>query len=614
MASRVDVACNGASRKGLEKPLALDYRPKSQPTVNLGLPSFAADLLHVPKRTLDLLEVAAYIYAADRHTSRGPKAAVEYHSWARSFRFRVRVRDLAFWRNAGVRRALSECLVFLTGDADFEFEFEGGHSTPPSSLFDRDGFVPAGSPQGHTVALFSGGLDSLAGAIRHLTGAGTPLWLVSHQSQTGVVKTQRGLVAQLQRDFPGRVSHYSFECTLAGTRAQEETQRSRSFLYSSIGFALAQACGAPSLDIYENGVTSLNLRRREDLGNARASRTTNPKALALVESFLRMVGDEGFTIRTPSFWMTKRDVVRELLERGYGHLITSSVSCSRTFQREGDATHCGRCFQCIDRRLAVYAAEADEMDEAGLYTTNIIDRDIEDAETRTTLVDYLRQAARLAEGNVDLFAREYLADLAGVLRALPLKGSQADRLDKVWDLLRRHGESVKCAIQRMRRLHDDPMVPLPRRSLLGLVSDREHLQPELVRLARAIGGIVQASLGRMFRFVPPRNENDLNSKIAALLAGQVRLSSEYPSVQFACATAVPDHSIDGVELFVEAKYVRKGTSPSKAAEGMAADLTKYGAERHILFLVYDPTHRIADDAFFVRDFEAFGRCTVIVVR
>jgi len=42
------------------------------------------------------LELAAYIYAADRHTRRGSRDAVEFHAWSRRFRFRIKVRDVEF--------------------------------------------------------------------------------------------------------------------------------------------------------------------------------------------------------------------------------------------------------------------------------------------------------------------------------------------------------------------------------------------------------------------------------------------------------------------------------------------------------------------------------------
>ena len=92
------------------------------------------------------------------------------------------------------------------------------------------------------------------------------------------------------------------------------------------------------------------------------------------------------------------------------------------------------------------------------------------------------------------------------------------------------------------------------------------------------------------------------------------LVREHPAVSFAGGHSVPDHGSDDLDIVVEAKYVRGGTTPSKASEGMAADRTKYLQEIHILFVVYDPEHAIRDDQQFVNDFESRGRCTVLILR
>ena len=92
-----------------------------------------------------------------------------------------------------------------------------------------------------SAVLFSGGLDSLSGAVETLASTDASLVLVSHQSQPGTKQVQRELAQALNARFPGRATLYGFECTLTGVRAAEETQRSRSFLYCAIGFALARA-------------------------------------------------------------------------------------------------------------------------------------------------------------------------------------------------------------------------------------------------------------------------------------------------------------------------------------------------------------------------------------
>jgi hypothetical protein len=131
--------CNGADfvvpRNA--KSLRLDYRADKQPNVRIELPSFVEQLLHVPPRLLDLLEIAAYVYCADRWSHRGGKFAVEYQAWSRDFFFHVKVRDFDFWSQPETRQKLNATLSFLSGDRTFEFEFQPGHETPPTSLFDR---------------------------------------------------------------------------------------------------------------------------------------------------------------------------------------------------------------------------------------------------------------------------------------------------------------------------------------------------------------------------------------------------------------------------------------------------------------------------------------------
>ncbi len=82
---------------------------------------------------------------------------------------------------------------------------------------------------------------------------------------------------------------------------------------------------------------------------------------------------------------------------------------------------------------------------------------------------------------------------------------------------------------------------------------------------------------------------------------------------FARAGVIPDFSLARGHLLIEGKYIRGHTTPSRVTEGMAADLTKYPREAHILFVVYDPGGAIVDRTRLKRDFEDRGRCTVCVL-
>jgi 7-cyano-7-deazaguanine synthase in queuosine biosynthesis len=404
--------------------LKLDRHPAN---VRVALPKFVSDVYHLPKRILDLLEIAAYTYAGDRYVPRGAKNAVEYHAWAREFLYHIKVRDHEFWNRPDVIESLSSALEFMTGDYRYNFKFYPGHSTPQTSLFDREDFDQPSSGSQFAVFPFSGGLDSLAGALDLLERTDTRVCLVSHQSQSGTKHTQDALVAALRQKFKNRIFHYRFGCHLTGERAREETQRTRAFLFSSIAFAIATAFQQDRFFVFENGVTGINLTRREDLGNARASRTTHPKTVYLMAKLFSLIAGKKIAIELPFLWLTKADVLRRLSRGSMPHLISSAVSCSRTFQITGNAPQCGECFQCVDRRIAAHAASAEEIDHQGLYANDIINHPVGLPENRTTLVDYLRLAGRFADWNIDRFYDETLNDLSEIVDYLP---SAATRLSR----------------------------------------------------------------------------------------------------------------------------------------------------------------------------------------
>lgn len=616
------VLCNGSDGAGVVPNdrksgiLRLNYLPLPDypQNVHITLPDFVRKIFHLPNCILDLLEIAAYVFAADRLVSRGARNLVEYHSWSRSFVFVIPVRDHDFWGQSIVRKSLSAALEFMTGDRSYDFVFQAGHSTPPTSLFDREEFK-LDAPNGLSIILFSGGLDSLAGTIERLEKSDDNVCLVSHQSQPGTKKTQNRLYEALNRHYPRRVSHYSFGCNLHGIRAVEETQRTRSFLYTSIAFALSYAYSQEHIFVYENGVTSINFSRRQDLANARASRTTHPKTISLLQNLFNIISNKPLEIRSPFLWKTKADVFQSLTQSKHPELIPSSVSCSKTFQNLEQATHCGTCFQCIDRRIAAYAANSEELDESGIYSSDMITNAIENGESKTTLVDYIRQAKNFASWNIDRFYKEILSELADLVDCLPDCKDEMEVNEYVWNLCQRHGQQVQKALCRIREIHDNPYANLKKDSLLYLVfTGREHLKEPIDRLVETIINLVSPAIPQMFRKKAPDDENDLNTKINALISThRSDLMSEHSTVPFACAKVLPDHMFKETNLLIESKYIRKGTPPSKASEGIAADLTKYPTNAHTLFLVYDPLHIISDDLVFKRDFESKGRCTVCIL-
>ena len=474
------VLCNGADlpeQWAQTEPLSLEYRQDASCTQNikLDLPQFVNNVDHLPDRILDLLEIAGYVFSADRLISRGAKANLEYHSWSRLFHFAIKVRDFDFWNTLAVKESLKDVLTFMSGDQAYHFTFQPGHSTPPASLFDNAEFQI--KPQLNTkVILFSGGLDSLAGIVYELENSSDQLCLISHRSrQPRTAKTQDSLIKALDHRYPGRIKHYKFYCSLHGIERKEETQRTRSFLYLVIGYALAHALSQQKIFVFENGVTSINFPTRQDQMNARSSRTTHPKTISLLENFLAEVHQRKIRIVTPFLWKTKADIFRILAETGQQDLISSTVSCSQTFREHILTTHCGGCSQCIDRRFAAYSSELDDIDDSGIYALDFITDDIEEDEVRTALLDYVRQAKSFSEWDIASFSRKMFNQLVDLVDYVP-GSNDKEKVNQIWNLCQNHGRQVETASRRMREIHDDNLYrELPEGSFLQMIAERKYL-------------------------------------------------------------------------------------------------------------------------------------------
>lgn len=614
------VLCNGARPSDAPsvyrraKKLFLEYRPDQRDAQNLevGLPQFVGSLLHIPDRTLDLLEIAAYVFGADRLLFRGRKDALVYHAWGRDVHFVIRVRDSEFWNQDSVKHTLAQALVWSSGDRAHSFTFVSGHSTPAAGLFDSSA-IEFPTQSGAKVALFSGGIDSLAGAVSILESLapGEKVYLVSHRSSPDAQYTQTKLLNALENRYPDRIIRYAFICRLRGVRGADETQRMRSFLFTAIAYALATTLNVPTFSIFENGVTSLNLPKREAMGLARASRTTHPRTIRYFERLLTLHRGADFVIQTPFFWRTKTDVLTLLKTAGADHLLDSSVSCTRTFKNLENRTHCGACSQCVDRRFASVAAGLAQHDHAGLYSIDILRDPITDGEARTYVIDHLFQAREFAVMARDAFDDRYAHELAATEEYLPASAS-VDGVDTPRELCKRHGVQTMDAL----RLLNDPTIKAAPGTLTEIVNMRHYLKGPAERLREAIVEMLERGIPLAFQARLPCDERDFNDKVDAILnARKSELEREHPCASFARAKVIPDHGDPRREVVIESKYIRGATTPSKVTDGLAADLFKLPPDLLKLLVVYDPGRSIHDVDAFCAAFESRSPlCQVLVIR
>ena len=387
---------------------------------------------------LDLLEVAAYVSAADQSAPRSDRAHDLGDGWRRRFHFRVPVRRPDLWGDPAVKAALADALGYVTDD-EYRFEFVALRNPAKGPTYIEFGELPF-QGQIDEVALFSGGLDSLAGAIDAAANRRRRALLVNHRSHEKWTPVFDRSVETLA----GRLGpHAPLFLPVHGNKSEgltrDQSQRSRMFLYASLGTVAARTLGLRSLRVYENGVVGLNLPILGQLVGARASRTTHPRTLHLLGKFFTLLVGEPFALENPFLWLTKADVVRLIADAEFADLIGPSISCGNTIGRSNAQTHCGACSQCLDRRFGVLAAGLGAFDPAGQYGIDLVTGERLQPDDRTMLVGYLDRARRV--GAMDAVA--FLSAYGEVARATPGGlGRAGDVARSVFDLYRRHSAEV----------------------------------------------------------------------------------------------------------------------------------------------------------------------------
>lgn len=304
----------------------------------------------VPLLHRDLVTFATGVFLADRTVAR-PKI------WRRAIELEVPVYDVAGWE--GLAEYLAETLEMLSSDS-WQLSF--------TQRPDPEELTVAKRPEVDRVLLFSGGADSLCGAILSLANR-ERLLLVSHWDWAGHSAVQRRLVRKLAARFPRQVVlrrvHLSRRSAQIGGRAfaDEATRRTRSLLFLSLGLAPASVEPVAPLWVAENGFAAHNPPLAGERRGALSTRTTHPLVLSRVRETLRSLGGRT-EFENPFASMTKgemyADAAAALGKEDATKILVMSHSCSHIRYAQGTGyppeTQCGVCFGCLVRRAAFHAA------------------------------------------------------------------------------------------------------------------------------------------------------------------------------------------------------------------------------------------------------------------
>jgi len=262
----------------------------------------------------------------------------------------------------------------------------------------------------------------------------------------------------------------------------------------------------------------------------------------------------------------------------------------------------------------MYSLELEDYDDQGLYELDFIRSDVEDGRISTTIIDHIRLGMEFIKASLGSFYSSRLGEIAELDDYIQFE-DEDDRVEAIFNLIKVHGSQLKSALQRIRSKYDDVFETTSKNNLLSIISNKDYLKEPEELLANAICRKVNKSIPIAFRKNKPKDENDFNDKLHALLESEKdNYEREYPYIRFAHATTVPDHNFKGLDLLIESKYLRTNTTPSVATEGIAADLTKYPEKSLKLFLIYDPFRSISEDKKFKEAYENKHRCIINIIR
>lgn len=223
----------------------------------------------VNSEVIDFFFITCSVYGIDRFVNRKQHSV---DGWSRELNISFPVSEIKVWNS--VKNDLEELFSFLTGDY-WNIDFYKSDFKKP--VFD----LPIDFKEKYKqLNLFSGGLDSLIGAVDFLsTHPKDKILLASHYDpqMKGPLSDQNVLVEKLKSKYTGLFEHIpSIKVTLSQTTTKRETTfRSRSILFIGIALLVSQGKKVNEIIVPENGSVSLNYPLSSSRRTSCSTRTTH---------------------------------------------------------------------------------------------------------------------------------------------------------------------------------------------------------------------------------------------------------------------------------------------------------------------------------------------------
>ncbi|MBC8236498.1 hypothetical protein H8E77_43685 [bacterium] len=370
------------------------------------------------------LNIAVAVFAADKLVSR----AEQSDGWTREIE--LSVPTSSSWN--GLESVLQEALEFLSGDS-WTLSFRDAAPDVVARRYWKDQFVP------DVVSLFSGGMDSLAGAIALLEQKKHVL-LVSHHDFGFIAGRQRELARLVAREYGSEQVRFA-QYQVQVPDACEESTRARSILFIALGLAVASSFGATiPLVVPENGFIGINAPLTPSRIGSYSTRTTHPFFFDLLSGALRQAGI-AHELENPFRFLTKGDILQQSPNKEFLlSVVSKTISCAHPVAARwaGRAPeNCGYCLPCLIRRASLNVVERDNSNDYtfdALDDDSVLNSDRKGKDLRSLLIAIRRSATSKKPWLLEVLKSGSLGSLASEAKALALVSTRG--LQEVERLIR----------------------------------------------------------------------------------------------------------------------------------------------------------------------------------
>ena len=307
---------------------------------------FYASNKQMPSIVADLVDLASAIDVVDRLSARKD-------DWPCRIHVTLPTRNPEILGKLSIQEKLQDLLNWYTGDQWFTtFTDYTKHGRIPElqKILFKDPERPT------TVALWSGGLDALAGLYHQLLDNSTGHYTLFGTGSNNIIfRTQKNVAKSVKEKFPYRTQLIQLPILLSqsNTLTKNVDQRARGLVFLLLGVACSHLFNQNTLSVYENGVGAFNLPFTKSEIGLDHSRSVHPLSLHYTSELVSDILGKPFSIYNPFIFSTKSQMCSLLHKNDDDELIFQTVTCDRRHRKT--VPQCGYCSSCLLRRQALAA-------------------------------------------------------------------------------------------------------------------------------------------------------------------------------------------------------------------------------------------------------------------